>query len=239
MNLYYEGDTTHYCQPLYKCMIRRCWEECIRQSDFYRRKKDVDIFNRCANYFKDKRNWVQLSHVTSKLVFGGLRPGKTQAGLLSYRDELIHVASIGILHRQRTTKALIRLHRCACWSAFLLFAYGIKQVFSWCGWVEPEQNKTYKMIWALKKNSDQPKPFHTYNKETKTNQTEQMHTTKALIRLISSGWSESSRYTLIIWSGLTLITLVPFRGTRHKKIKCGNIFWERYTIKVKIKKLIF
>ena len=80
-----------------------------------------------------------------------------------------------------------------------LFAYGIKQVFSWCGWVEPEQNKTYKMTWALKKNSDQPKPFHTYNKETKTNQTEQMHTTKALIRLISSGWSESSQCTGLSW----------------------------------------
>ena len=35
--------------------------------------------------------------------------------------------------RQRTIKALIRLRGCAGWSAPLLFAYGIRQVFSWRG----------------------------------------------------------------------------------------------------------
>ena len=44
------------------------------------------------------------------------------------------IASRGIiLSRQRTTKALIRLHGCTGWSAHLLFAYGIRQVFSWRG----------------------------------------------------------------------------------------------------------
>ena len=40
--------------------------------------------------------------------------------------EILAITSRGIiLSRQRTTKALIRLHGCACWSAPLLFAYGI------------------------------------------------------------------------------------------------------------------
>ena len=36
-----------------------------------------------------------------------------------------------ILSWQRTTKALIRLRGCAGWSAPLLFAYGIRHIFSW------------------------------------------------------------------------------------------------------------
>ena len=43
----------------------------------------------------------------------------------SYGPEILDLASKGIiLSRQRTTKALIRLHGCAGRSASLLFAYG-------------------------------------------------------------------------------------------------------------------
>ena len=48
-----------------------------------------------------------------------------------------------ILSKQRTTKALIRLHGCAGWSAPLLFAYGIRHIFSWpgsCTWHEIKQS---------------------------------------------------------------------------------------------------
>ena len=41
-----------------------------------------------------------------------------------------------ILSKQRTTKALIRLHGCAGWSAPLLFTYDIRHIFSW-----PSSNK--------------------------------------------------------------------------------------------------
>ena len=42
--------------------------------------------------------------------------------------------SIGIiLSKQRITKTLIRLPRCAGWPTSLLFAYSIKHVFSWRG----------------------------------------------------------------------------------------------------------
>lgn len=77
MNLYYEGDTTHYCQPLYKCMLRRCWEECVRQSDFHRRKKDVDIFN-SENRWK-KRG---ITMVPVKFGIAFTAPFLNQAGAL-------------------------------------------------------------------------------------------------------------------------------------------------------------
>ena len=50
------------------------------------------------------------------------------------RLEILVTETRGItLSRQRTTKALIRLHGCAGWSAPLLFAYGIRHIFSWSG----------------------------------------------------------------------------------------------------------
>ena len=73
-----------------------------------------------------------MSPVTRKSV-RGLRQGKTQTGLLSYRDLL---ESWNFEFRKKRyysieaakTKALIRLRGCAGWSAPLLFAEGINRV---------------------------------------------------------------------------------------------------------------
>ncbi|XP_021921362.1 xanthine dehydrogenase isoform X2 [Zootermopsis nevadensis] len=46
MNLYKEGDTTHYNQPLEHCTVRRCWDECLERADYNSRKMKVDEFNR-------------------------------------------------------------------------------------------------------------------------------------------------------------------------------------------------
>lgn len=45
MNLYEEGDKTHYNQSLVNCTIRRCWEQCLRMSDYETRRKEVDTYN--------------------------------------------------------------------------------------------------------------------------------------------------------------------------------------------------
>lgn len=45
-NMYNEGETTHFNQPLIQCNVKRCWKECIERSDYYNRRKDIDIFNR-------------------------------------------------------------------------------------------------------------------------------------------------------------------------------------------------
>ena len=52
----------------------------------------------------------------------------------SYSLKIWDLESIGIVQsRQRTIKVLIRLRVSTGWSAPLLFAYGIKEVFSWHG----------------------------------------------------------------------------------------------------------
>lgn len=46
INLYREGLLTHYNQVLTYCTLPRCWNECIEISDYWRRKRDIEEFNR-------------------------------------------------------------------------------------------------------------------------------------------------------------------------------------------------
>jgi hypothetical protein len=46
MNLYKEGDKTHYNQPLEYCTLQRCWDKCLKAADYFNRKKKVEEFNR-------------------------------------------------------------------------------------------------------------------------------------------------------------------------------------------------
>ncbi|CAB3367423.1 Hypothetical predicted protein [Cloeon dipterum] len=45
INLYQEGDITHYNQELVNCTLQRCWDECAEKSDYNERKKQVEKFN--------------------------------------------------------------------------------------------------------------------------------------------------------------------------------------------------
>lgn len=46
LNLYKDGDLTHYNQKMENCTLHRCWDQCLMQSDFKNRKKEVEKFNR-------------------------------------------------------------------------------------------------------------------------------------------------------------------------------------------------
>ncbi|KAK5644720.1 hypothetical protein RI129_006020 [Pyrocoelia pectoralis] len=46
MNLYKEGDITHYNQRLDYCNLTRCWNECLESSNFYQRRVEVEKYNR-------------------------------------------------------------------------------------------------------------------------------------------------------------------------------------------------
>ena len=74
----------------------------------------VYVFSKINGNISD--NHWKLSHITRKPVFVGLRRGMTRSSLLSYIRRLEYW-NCG----------------CADWSAPLLFAYGIRQVFSWWG----------------------------------------------------------------------------------------------------------
>lgn len=52
LNLYKEGDKTHYNQELTRCPLVRCWEECIVSSNYEERKAGIEEFNRENRYRK-------------------------------------------------------------------------------------------------------------------------------------------------------------------------------------------
>ena len=81
---------------------------------------------------------TEMSHTMRKCVFGSLWQERHKltcsATETSWNLEISDIETRGIiLSWQWTTKVLIRLRGCAGWSASLLFAYGIRHIFSWPG----------------------------------------------------------------------------------------------------------
>ncbi|CAL7940094.1 unnamed protein product [Xylocopa violacea] len=52
LNLYKEGDTTHYNQKLTNCTLRRCWDECVLSSNYDERLAQIQKYNRENRYKK-------------------------------------------------------------------------------------------------------------------------------------------------------------------------------------------
>ncbi|KAI8505444.1 hypothetical protein Bbelb_166330 [Branchiostoma belcheri] len=45
VNMNREGDLTHYNMKLERCQMERCWQECVKKSDFHTRRRQVNRFN--------------------------------------------------------------------------------------------------------------------------------------------------------------------------------------------------
>ncbi|XP_065093510.1 xanthine dehydrogenase-like [Ochlerotatus camptorhynchus] len=46
LNMYQEGDKTHYNEPIENCNVRRCWQEMMESSNFKDRRSEVEDFNK-------------------------------------------------------------------------------------------------------------------------------------------------------------------------------------------------
>nr|XP_060610128.1 xanthine dehydrogenase/oxidase [Anolis sagrei ordinatus] len=84
LNLYHEGDLTHFNQKLEGFTLRRCWEECVKNSEYQARRKHIDEFNR-QNRWK-KRG---MAIIPTKFGISFTIPFLNQAGAL------IHVYTDG------------------------------------------------------------------------------------------------------------------------------------------------
>ncbi|XP_063893712.1 xanthine dehydrogenase [Helicoverpa armigera] len=93
INLYQEGAMTHFNQKLTYCTLSRCWNECIETSHYWKRKKDVEEFNR-QNRWKKKG----LSLVPTKYGISFQTDVLMQAGalLLVYKDGSVLLSIGGI-----------------------------------------------------------------------------------------------------------------------------------------------
>ncbi|XP_057599156.1 xanthine dehydrogenase/oxidase isoform X2 [Hippopotamus amphibius kiboko] len=83
-NLYKEGDLTHFNQRLEGFNLPRCWDECLKSSQYHSRKSEVDTFNK-ENCWK-KRG---LCIIPTKFGISFTVPFLNQAGAL------IHVYTDG------------------------------------------------------------------------------------------------------------------------------------------------
>uniref|UniRef100_A0A8C0ZGN0 Xanthine dehydrogenase n=1 Tax=Cyanistes caeruleus TaxID=156563 RepID=A0A8C0ZGN0_CYACU len=77
LNLYHEGDTTHFNQKLEGFTLRRCWDECLSSSSYHARKKLIEEFNK-QNRWK-KRG---MSIIPTKFGISFTVPFLNQAGAL-------------------------------------------------------------------------------------------------------------------------------------------------------------
>lgn len=93
LNLFKEGDTTHYGQVLENWNVPRILDELIKSSDFHKRQKQVQEFNRNS---KHRKRGISL--VPAKFGIGFIVTFVNQAGALVhiYKDGSVVVSHGGV-----------------------------------------------------------------------------------------------------------------------------------------------
>ncbi|XP_014251317.1 xanthine dehydrogenase-like [Cimex lectularius] len=83
INLYNEGDETHYNQKLDNCMVRKCWAECLRMANYEERKKQVELFNSQNRW---KKRGISVIPTMFGIAFTALFLNQAGALVLVYSD---------------------------------------------------------------------------------------------------------------------------------------------------------
>ncbi|XP_042188827.1 xanthine dehydrogenase/oxidase isoform X2 [Callorhinchus milii] len=92
LNLYQEGDTTHFNQRLDELSIGKCWEECLRNSHYHSRRKAVDEFNRQHRW---KKRGLAIIPTKFGVSFGASFLNQAGALVLIYTDGSVLVTHGG------------------------------------------------------------------------------------------------------------------------------------------------
>ncbi|XP_055916968.1 xanthine dehydrogenase [Eupeodes corollae] len=77
MNFYQNGDSTFYKQKLENCPIERCFKECLEQSNFYKQREEIRIFNKAHRW---RKRGIAIVPTKYGIAFGV--PHLNQAGAL-------------------------------------------------------------------------------------------------------------------------------------------------------------
>lgn len=78
-NIFVHGNKTHYNQELLNCNVERCWTECIQQSDYYKRKSEIETFNKQHRW---RKRGISMVPTTFGIAFS--IPFMNQAGALAH-----------------------------------------------------------------------------------------------------------------------------------------------------------
>lgn len=76
-NLFNHSNQTHYNQELINCNVRKCWTDCLQQSDFYKRRIEIDLFNKQNRW---RKRGISVVPTTFGIAF--TIPFMNQAGAL-------------------------------------------------------------------------------------------------------------------------------------------------------------
>ncbi|KAK6190506.1 hypothetical protein SNE40_002363 [Patella caerulea] len=93
LNFYRDGDRTHYNQIITECNINSCWEECLKQSDYYTRKSKVEEFNRINRWRKRGLAIIPLKY---GIAFGLKMLNQAGALINIYTDGSVLLAHGGV-----------------------------------------------------------------------------------------------------------------------------------------------
>ena len=83
LNMYREGDRTHYNQPLEYCTLNRCWTECQSLAMMDERRKEIENFNRVNRY---KKRGMALIPTKFGIAFTALFLNQAGALVHIYKD---------------------------------------------------------------------------------------------------------------------------------------------------------
>ena len=93
LNMYREGDRTHFNQIMEHCTLDRCWRECINMSDFQERRIQVESFNKENRW---KKRGLALIPTKFGIAFTAL--------FLNQAGALVHIYKVSTFSVLRGTK---------------------------------------------------------------------------------------------------------------------------------------
>ncbi|XP_055386170.1 xanthine dehydrogenase [Condylostylus longicornis] len=92
LNMYNTGDVTYYNTVLENCTIKRCWEECLKQSKFFDLRKEVKEFN---NKNRWRKRGVAIVPTKFGIAFNILHMNQAGALVNIYEDGSVLLTHAG------------------------------------------------------------------------------------------------------------------------------------------------
>lgn len=93
LNFYKEGDITHYRQKLDNFPIERCFQDCLKQSNYYKKKKEIEEFNRSHRW---RKRGISLVPTKYGIAFGVSHLNQAGALINIYADGSVLLSHGGV-----------------------------------------------------------------------------------------------------------------------------------------------
>ncbi|XP_050304513.1 xanthine dehydrogenase-like isoform X2 [Anthonomus grandis grandis] len=106
INLYRTGQLTPYNQPLENCTIDKCWKQCLTTSEFFKRRKEVEEYNRQNKY---KKRGMSILPTKFGIAFGVTFLNQAGALVNIYADGSVLVHHGGIEMGQGVYTKMIQI----------------------------------------------------------------------------------------------------------------------------------